>query len=340
MKASSVNLISWTASLAITAGLGFYVYTTYGQLQTPPRYTHDGDTEGRDRAKKLLRDARTVPVEEDVRIGYANQVLPTYVGFNWTGVEEKKPDKPIDVPQVVEKKIVKIEELLDVIYFQVDTGDAGGSRVLVKYKGDLQAFETAELRVADVLPQPHDGIAVVAITTDSMEFSFTEEGRENEVFRPGILDDSVIFRIPEGEEAREQIFEKIINGIGEVTDLRPKSTNEIAKGVYVIGTEDSAYLAENYQSILSKDVRTRNRIGPDGKRAGVEILEVAQGSFAQRHGVARGDVVISINGYPVNSEQEAIQWAKDNGEGIAVFEVVMERLGRLETLTYRNPDKQ
>ncbi|MEZ5974077.1 MAG: PDZ domain-containing protein [Planctomycetota bacterium] len=76
------------------------------------------------------------------------------------------------------------------------------------------------------------------------------------------------------------------------------------------------------------------------ERAGIEVMEVRAGSIAARHGAQSGDVIISINGYPVNSQQEAIQWAKDNGDNYEVFTVVVERLGRLETLTYRKPAQQ
>ncbi|HPF15526.1 MAG TPA: PDZ domain-containing protein, partial [Planctomycetota bacterium] len=329
------------AQLAITAGLGFYVYQSYGQLREPVPYASEADAAGQARAKEALTSARTAPVQREVGVVYDKDVVPTWVSLNWTGKQEViKDNGPAKPPEVVKKQI-KIEELLQVIYFQVDTGDAGGSRVLVRYVGELASYGSAELRVADTLPAPHQGIAVVAITTDSVEFSFSEEGRANEVYTPGLLGEDVIFVVPQGEEAREQQWEKVIREAGVASvDTRPKETSMVAPGVYVIGTDDEQYLNDNFQSIMANDVRTQTRRGPNGERAGIEVMEVRQGSFAQRHGVNRGDVVISINGYPVNSEQEAIQWAKDNGDGISVFTVVVERLGRIETLTYRKPDNQ
>ena len=77
----------------------------------------------------------------------------------------------------------------------------------------------------------------------------------------------------------------------------------------------------------------------DGKRAGVEITEVREGSIAGRHGAQSGDVVISINGTPVGSQQEAIGFAKANSERYSVWTVEVLRLGRVETLVYHSPGK-
>ena len=336
MKVSSINLFSWIASLAITGTLGAYVYDSYGELQEPAPYASKKDQVGRKKASDALSVGRKTRPKEEFRLSYDDKVVPNFVTFDWTGKPEVKPvevDQPV-VPQ--EAPRVEVADLLFPIYFQVDTGDAGGSRVLVQYLGELAQHGYAELRVGDTLPAPHEGIAVVAIQMDSIEFSFSEEGRDNEIFNPNYLPPSVIFVVPTGQEAIQAKIDKIIP-TGQEIDSRPKTTSSPVPNLYLVGTDDAAYLNQNYETILSKEVRTRTRIDKNGKRAGIEVMEVAQGSFAQRHGVVSGDVVISINGHPVNSRQEAIQWAKDNGEGIELFEVVVERLGRLQTLTYRRP---
>ena len=340
MKVSSINLITWLGSLAVTGTLGAYVYDSYNDLQEPAPYADKKDEAGRKKASEALSmGRRTRPVKE-WRHNYEKSVVPNFVSLDWVGkpvvVERPEPvdDKPVEKPRV------EIANLLFPYYFQVDTKDPGGSMVIVQYLGDLATHGAAELRVADTLPAPHSGIAVVAINTDSIEFSFSEEGRENEVYNPNQLGEDFIYIVKEGEEVRAQRLENLIGEPGEAVDNRPKATTSPAPGVYLVGVDDVAYLNQNYETILSQEVRTRTRRGPNGERAGIEVMEVAQGSFAQRHGVVRGDVVISINGHPVNSRQEAIQWAKDNGENIQVFDVVVERLGRLETLTYRKPDRE
>ena len=75
----------------------------------------------------------------------------------------------------------------------------------------------------------------------------------------------------------------------------------------------------------------------DGKRAGVELTEVREGSIVARHGGQSGDVIISINGTPVSSQQEAIAFAKSNAERYSVWEVEVLRFGRVETVVYHSP---
>ena len=82
-------------------------------------------------------------------------------------------------------------------------------------------------------------------------------------------------------------------------------------------------------------MKTKTRF-VDGKRSGVELTEVREGSIASRHGAQSGDVVISINGTPVNSQQEAIAFAKNNSERYSVWEVEVLRLGRIETIIYHS----
>ena len=47
--------------------------------------------------------------------------------------------------------------------------------------------------------------------------------------------------------------------------------------------------------------------------------------------------VPTINGHPVNSQQEAISFAKNNSERYSVWEVEVLRLGRIETIVYHSP---
>ena len=336
MSVSTINIFAWTASLALTGGLGAYGYKNIKYLETPKPYSKS-DTEGNARAKEKLNAGKVAKVEKDWSISYSGKVVPNFVDHNWTGkvviVDDivKPPPGPVEIPDV------KIEDIVQIIYFQVDTGDAGGSRVLVRYIGALATYGTVELRVADTLPSPHEGIAVVSITAESVEFSFSKEGRENETFLPGMLDSGLIYVIPADGKALEAKWESAIGEYKE-NDTRPKDTVELANNIYRLGTDDAKEFADNYQTILTNDLRTKTRRDKNGNPAGIELTSVREGSIAQRHGLAARDVIISVNGHPVNSEQEAMQWAKANKDNYTVWEVVVERLGRTETLTYRSPD--
>ncbi|MDF1836542.1 MAG: PDZ domain-containing protein [Planctomycetota bacterium] len=336
MSVSTINIFAWTASLALTGGLGAYGYKNIKYLETDKPYS-TADTEGNARAKAALNAGKVVKVDKGWKTNYQKQVVPNFVDHNWTGKEEivVKPDEPKIGPVVIPD--VKIADIVQVIYFQVDTGDAGGSRVLVRYIGALASHGTAELRVADVLPSPHDGIAVVGITAESVEFSFSKEGRDNETFLPGMLDSGLIYVIPaDGEELKVKWETAIVDASNH--DTRPQDTVELSKNTYQLGVNDAREFGDNYQTILNNDVRTQTRRDKNGNPNGIEIKSVTAGSIAARHGLSARDVVISVNGHPVNSEQEAMQWAKANKDNYTVWEVVVERLGRTETMIYRSPD--
>jgi PDZ domain-containing protein len=71
-----------------------------------------------------------------------------------------------------------------------------------------------------------------------------------------------------------------------------------------------------------------------GRPAGVRVLKMEQGSILGARGLQQGDRIISINGTPVNSRQEAIAFVKGPGKGAARYIGVVERKGKLITLTY------
>ena len=114
----------------------------------------------------------------------------------------------------------------------------------------------------------------------------------------------------------------------------PTETQLLANNNYRLGTDDVDYFNQNYADILTNDVRTSTYYDENGKRAGIEITQVKNGSIAARHGAQDGDVIISINGHKVSSQQEAIQFVKKNQDKYSVWEVVVMRLGKQETLVY------
>ena len=91
-------------------------------------------------------------------------------------------------------------------------------------------------------------------------------------------------------------------------------------GQYVLGADDLQTFGSDYGRILSEDVKLET-YHKDGKRAGIKVREVKPGSLAARHGVQAEDILISINGSSVTSEQEAIQYVKNNSENTTLWRV-------------------
>lgn len=98
-----------------------------------------------------------------------------------------------------------------------------------------------------------------------------------------------------------------------------------------------AEFEQNYDDILSGIETETYRDPQTGERAGVRIRSVPAGGIASRHGVQDGDILISINGTPVSSEQEGIQYVRENSDNYSTWEVRYIRLGVERTEMYRSP---
>jgi S1-C subfamily serine protease len=77
-----------------------------------------------------------------------------------------------------------------------------------------------------------------------------------------------------------------------------------------------------------------------GAYDGIEIRQVPAGSMAANHGAQAGDIIKSINGHPVKSVQEAINFAKNNANLYDVWEIEVENKGQIRIVTYKVPKKK
>ena len=118
---------------------------------------------------------------------------------------------------------------------------------------------------------------------------------------------------------------------------RTAQTLELGNNIWQLGDEDVGEFGRDYARILTEDIKTSTHL-ENGKRAGIRVEQVRPGSIAYRHGARTGDIVISINGHAVHSEQEAISFVKNNQGRYTVWEVVVLRQGRRETHVYRSQE--
>lgn len=238
--------------------------------------------------------------------------------------------------------VTPVEELLRVIFIRYDGRTPEDSLAFVKYiDPQLAAAPTAETQLfpGDHLADPHAHIRVEAIRPGVVVFAFDDEEREHEELLPARYGESAsyITKVAEGGEA---VLPATVSYIGDHQEevWRPARTTAVGSKDFVLGAEDLAHIGENWQEILSREVRTRRHRDPlTGKYDGLEISSIAPGSVASRHGVQTGDILKSINGHPVSSKPEAISFVKNNDDVYDTWEVVVERLGRDVTMTYEEP---
>ena len=329
MKASSITLLCWATSVAAAVGLGATVVDFRGRLNTMSSPFDEAQVRGILESGIQIQDTRATTVD------YNQQVRPLWINMNWTGkppeivvapTTQKGPEKP---------KYQPVAEVLSILYLQVDVVDPGKSVIMVRYKA---GGETANLKVGDNLPAPNDGIVVKRIHPEVVEFAFPDNAdRENETIVPGLHEGDILIHVVGAGSIVQPMRDEM------PTFTRPVAvvaldTRSLGGNTWELGTNDMAEFGEDYQRILTQDVQMRTHFDKDGKRSGVEITEVKPGSIASRHGVKSGDIVISINGYPVSSKQEAIKFVKNNKDTYTVWEVVVENMGRRTTKVYRSPE--
>lgn len=339
MKTNSFNALCWLVSAGLAVGLALFL-TSWKKRQ--PQITAPVDQSF---AAQVLTSVEGGSREARWRPDYGRAIRTAWEGMDWSGAPPAPPSKGDNTPKAPPKKPrVPVSQLLSIKYWQIDGGNPGGSRIFVQYVGKLvQANDPSgignELKVGDRLPEPFADTVLLDIRRGAVEFTFADdEERPNEVLVPGV-DDAVaalIRHVPTGAKVQQPLLRprgRVVPQARTVGQSRKLSENE-----WEIGAGDAEYFGENFQTVLTRDLRTKTRFDKNGRAAGVEITSVKAGSIAARHGASEGDVIISINGQSVTSEQQAIQYVKNNSEGTSTWTVVVESLGKRETRVYHSPE--
>ena len=338
MNISGVTNLIWLGSILAGGYLGYFLYDFKQNEGELMKYV-DNEV-----YLEALQNNIVVPEIEELREYDFDVVKSVFHEMNWTGEPPKKPvvvEKPTEKPKPVQKKPVK--DILTVMYMRAATFDPASSQAHVLYKDpqiNTVDGKTETLLIGDHLPKPHESIVIQDITAKGVLFAFEgDEEREPELLRVPVVDDglTIVEVGPDGE-----IKPPTLGGIGVVKEApayRPENTVLVRKDYYLIGTNDAAKFNVDYASIIAQVDHARHRDPVTRQYDGIEIKSVPSNSIAAAHGVKSGDVIKSINGHPVTSPQEAIQYAKNNSDKYTTWEIVIENKGVLRTVTYETPDE-
>lgn len=332
MKVSTINLFCWLGSALLATALCGVIYLFVGQRDS------GASPFDRNYAKQLLNESKPEAKAARVVLDYKGEILPNFITFNWTGKVAPPPPPPAKDGGELEKikMAMPVSDLMAVRYVQYDTVDPGGSRIFVQYIGKLEPEGTATLSVGDTLPSPYENTVVHRIEPETIVFSFSEEDREEEHLPLNAFADmELIHKV--GEDGLIQVVQRSLPQVERRSAAAPLLTRQVSNGNWELGVDDASAFANDYQRILTQDVRLKTHY-KNGKRSGIEVMSVEPGSIAARHGVEVGDIIISVNGHLVSSEQEAIKWAKNNADRYSVWEVVVENHGRRSTRVFHSPE--
>lgn len=346
MNIGQIKLLSWLAAGLLTAGLAFYVYTFvkgFPSLQRPV------DTKKID---EVLQQGEPVATKTDDLTSYDDirrlilpmcdkcKSNPNCKHFNWTGKVTV-----VEVATTEGPKVAPIKPVKDFLVVQMTAAaaDPKASLVSIRYKPEAQVTTKSPtgcftLHVGDKLHAPIGYVKVDSINDDGVVFAFDDAARAKETIGPKEFDakTSVMVVDPRNGVIMPKLSSAIVKG--ETQAWNPERTSPLGNGRYQLGSEDAKEFERDYDRILANELRPERHKDPrTGKYDGIELKSVAPGSIAERHGAQSGDVIKSINGQPVTSPSEAVQFVKNHKDEYTTWEVVVENKGRSRTLVYHSP---
>ena len=344
MNTAQIKLVTW--SVAGTLGVGmaayvgwFLVNRTEILASVDPKVMISALTN----VPELAQHQVTVVSYDDVKRGLLT--------IDWTG---KPPPEIVvaDANTADNAAVVKqtASDLLTLRAVRYDGRTPERSEVIFKYLSEARVAApstspdgTFLKRPGDKLDEPVDNIKIVAVWPDSVEFAFEDDAaREHEFVVVGEFDvttnQSYVLLADGVAPAVAPRFNPIVSRPEEAANLQ---TESVGRDRFRMGVEDLTYINEHYPEIVTTDVTiARHRDPVTKKYDGIEVKSVVPDSIAARHGVQEGDVIKSINGHPVTSKEEAIQFVKNNKDNYDVWEVEVWNRGQTRTITYLPPKKK
>ena len=330
MNVGTLKTLSYLTSFGLLGGIGYIGYDYYENGQNASYFDVA-------RASDVLNGVQPPDPPKRVALDYASDISPAIVTFDWTGKLPEERTAVVETgPEDTAVVLTPVSDVLEVLMVLSGVEDPDESLCMVRFRDTAANPRMSWFAIGSTLPAPNETISIARIFGGAVEFSFADRAREREVvLLSDQAEEPVIVSLDDPSQVVKRQTTDLVQRGQKDTVVAPALT-EKRNGQFYIGTEDAALFQNNYGDIFSRDVKTETYYDKDGNRAGIKITEVRPGSIAQRHGAQTGDVVISINGTPVHSQQEAIQFAKDNSERYSVWEVQVMNLGRVRTEVYHN----
>ncbi|MBK7878062.1 MAG: PDZ domain-containing protein [Planctomycetes bacterium] len=350
MNIGQIKLLSWLAAGLLTAGLAFYVYSFVRGfkdlnrgldvakidavlLQGEPPQSKSDDLTNYEDIRRLI-----LPSCEKCKSN------PNCKHLNWTGNAKPQPVEDTSGPATTVVPKTPVKDLVRILFVKADLSDPKGSAIFLRYKtasGVTAKSPTGsfQFKVGEHLHAPLDHITVEAITAEGVTFAFQDVSRDKEMLGPAEFDaKTVVVQVDESGVMLPKIANPIPRGASPAWN--PERTSPIGTNAYKIGTEDAKEFEKDWDRIFAQDLRHERHKDPrTGKYDGIEIKSVTPGSIAERHGAQSGDVVKSINGQPVTSTAEAINFVKLHKDQYTTWEVVIENRGRTRTMVFHSPQR-
>ena len=343
MNVGTIKALCYLSSVGLLGGMVFVGYEHF-TVDVKEMAEKQNDT----RTLDILNSVNAPAPPKVVGLDYQGMVLPAIRDFDWTGAPPPPPKEiPDEQPdEDVEPEVIPVDSIVLVLAVLGDAEDESNSFALLEFKLDGAGgvpLESDYYYVGDSLPKPFDDVGVFAIRDGGVEFSFNDDERVREFLLPPTRISGGVIREYESEDEIIRRSSRISIESGSVASLtqRPEGggVTEKRNGIFEVGRGDAQTFAQDYQRILSEDVRLETYRDPEtGEKAGIKVSSVTPGSIGTRHGAEEGDIIKSINGDLVTSQQEAIQYVRDHSDSTDVWRVRYLRAGLEREEVYHSPD--
>lgn len=126
----------------------------------------------------------------------------------------------------------------------------------------------------------------------------------------------------------------------EVTERGPltrRAFQDPATGDWIIPPEERTWLERFGEKDVWSRLGTKLDTDAQGVSRGLRIttLPEERTPLAPTHGIYLNDVIRSINGVPVASKEDVLNYLRGDGKGLERYEVVIDGNGRERTVVYR-----
>jgi hypothetical protein len=290
-------------NIGLAGGTG---YTVYQEFKNKEARRQDA-VKFQEQLAYELKNAPSAPRRDAVRVSIKDSDL-----VDLTGEKPKAPEIQPVASAPTTRIITPVADLIKIVTISHHT-DPRLANVAVMKKTDLQpGVERSIFRVGDVIPFANDAVVIEIRPKEVVFLNGDKEETLNVPDQPTLVPGA------------------LAGGSSRPADpgLRPFSTYVESKkdsGIITIKSGGDRALAREGEAVLEGVIFSSTE-APGGGKA-LKVDKVPPGSLLAQHGVQDGDVLISVDGVPMSTKSEVVEYAKRN-QNRSTFSVVIQRRGR------------
>jgi hypothetical protein len=317
MRVSQIQNLTWAGNVLLLGGLvwvGFQFWEARKQ-KTAKEWKWE--------SQKVSTDGPRWPGD-----------LAAFTHIWQTPINGKVPPPPVKPSEVV-AKVDKVQEFKNKLKYYGGMefpGQPELSTARVNFEGKdwsicpggtLGGFQLVEFTLDDAKK-----LARLVFRDPATGSNFTVEQPPSLV--PPISDPNVpLFKKRFGNAVQEGAVPE--NGPLDATAFPDPKTGEI-----VIPEEEQAWLELYGQKNIWANLDTKPDVDAQGVSHGVKIMKSPEvAPLTPTHDVGVGDVVRSINGVPMTSKEDILNYLRGAGKGQTLYKVEIENAGKVRTVVYR-----